>query len=344
MSSGTQPVIVVGAGLAGLSLAGSLAREGQPSLVLERSPDAGGRVATRSLNGIPFDYGPVFLHGHDRDFLDPLRNLADDRLLKNWPMRVRGRGQPCQPESFQDGHVRWAYRGGLRPVLQVLAQDLSIEWNRSVERLSLEDSWVLTDTQGRQWRSTVLFLTLAHEQNLRLLEQVKHPTVRNLVEGLSQHVSLASLSLAAWYRSPAARVEWDIWYPEQSDLLLISNETSKHGGEGTLLVYQARPVWSRRRLDWESSDWVPKLLEAATALLGEWAARPDATHSHRWRYARMDTASYLPRPILLRVDGCWLGLAGDLYMPQRGMEGSWLGGRELARLWRETQSGGSGRP
>lgn len=57
VSDNSLPVVVVGAGLAGLSAAKSLIEAGVNVRVLEASPKAGGRVQTDSINGYRFDRG-----------------------------------------------------------------------------------------------------------------------------------------------------------------------------------------------------------------------------------------------------------------------------------------------
>lgn len=56
------PVIVVGAGLAGLATAAYLARAGQRVLVLERAPELGGRARTRMQSGFAFNVGAHALY------------------------------------------------------------------------------------------------------------------------------------------------------------------------------------------------------------------------------------------------------------------------------------------
>jgi phytoene dehydrogenase-like protein len=54
-------VIVVGAGMGGLTTAAALARAGVEPLVLERTPFPGGRCYARTINGHSFDIGAVYL-------------------------------------------------------------------------------------------------------------------------------------------------------------------------------------------------------------------------------------------------------------------------------------------
>jgi phytoene dehydrogenase-like protein len=58
----TQTHIVIGGGVAGLVAATSLAKSGQPVLLLEKGSTLGGRAATREKHGFSFNLGPHALY------------------------------------------------------------------------------------------------------------------------------------------------------------------------------------------------------------------------------------------------------------------------------------------
>ena len=60
--SSRSPVVVVGAGIAGLTAAALLGRAGVPTVVLEKSSSAGGRATTRHRGGFLFNLGPHALY------------------------------------------------------------------------------------------------------------------------------------------------------------------------------------------------------------------------------------------------------------------------------------------
>ncbi|MEY4855257.1 MAG: hypothetical protein RLZZ97_87, partial [Gemmatimonadota bacterium] len=57
MTDQTAPIIIVGAGVAGLICAIEIHRAGRPILVLDAAPEVGGRVRSTTRDGLVFDHG-----------------------------------------------------------------------------------------------------------------------------------------------------------------------------------------------------------------------------------------------------------------------------------------------
>src|SRR5262245_58721302 len=60
--TGREPIVVVGAGLAGLAAAALLGRAGRKVVVLERSPEVGGRGVTHTEQGFRWNLGAHALY------------------------------------------------------------------------------------------------------------------------------------------------------------------------------------------------------------------------------------------------------------------------------------------
>ena len=332
--SAPPPVVVVGAGIAGLACARELARAGRPVSVLERARGVGGRCATHRLDGQPFDIGPAFLHGRDPDFLRVLREVPAPRV-EGWPREIRGAGAPCQPEAFRTGEQRLVFAEGLTAFPKHLAEGLPVHAGRDVTALRLDGGRVqLTGPGGDVVEARQVVLALAPEQVLRLLPAGPEAprAVASLRAVVEMAVSEAALALAAIYPPGTAVPGWDVWYPEASRVLqILVHDSAKRAGEARVgLVLQARPAWSREHLD--DPDWPRALLDEAGRVAGAWAAAPSATHAHRWRYARSDLASELAGPVLLQLPGGQeLGVCGDRFARGGGAEAAWISGRELGR-------------
>ena len=330
----TSEVLVIGAGVSGLSCARTLAEAGRRVAVLDRARGVGGRCSTHRLLGMPFDQGVSFLHGRDPEFLAEVRASAP-RRIEGWPRVVRGTGRPCQPEAFRAGEQRIAIVDGVTAFPRHLARELAVRLDVRVERLDLSGSLPGAVLEGGESvRARQLILALAPEQVLHLLggvAELPRPLagIRALLETSS---SEPSLSLCAAYPEGTPVPAWDAWYPEDSRILqYLGHESGKRESPPFLgMVLQAQPAWSRRNLD--DPGWPEALLAEAARVAGAWAGRPSATHAHRWRYARSDLAAELSGPVLVRLpSGGSLGICGDRFAPGGGVEAAWISGRNLGR-------------
>jgi renalase len=326
------PILIVGAGIAGLSCGQALARAGREVMVLERARGVGGRCASRRLDGQLLDYGPAFLHGRDPAFLAALAAVPATPL-PGWPEAVAGAGPPCQPEAFSPGERRLALAEGVAAFPRHLATGLPVRLELTVSTLEPDGDGVRVRLSAEApLRAETVVLAVAPEQALALLEPLPSPdaaSARALLQFSRSHPCLALLALYPDGTPPPA---WQIAFPEDSTVLqLVSQESSKRPPPARLaLLLQGHSAWSRAHL--EDPAWSDALLAEAARLFGPWAARPSTTHAHRWRYARSDRAAELAGPLLLRLPGGGrLGVCGERFAPGGGVEGAWRSGQMMAK-------------
>lgn len=326
-------MVIVGAGISGLSCARALADAGRRVVVLERARGVGGRCATRRLEGQPVDFGPTFLHGRDPAFFAALDEVPAT-VLPGWPMSLAGSGRPCQPGAFSPGERRIAFAEGLTVFPKHLAAGLEVRLMTEVSGLEpVGASLRLQLDDGPPVEAGTVILALAAEQAHALLGTVPAPpreiaSARGLL-ALSR--SLPCLALLAAYSRHAPAPEWHALFPEDSRVLqVVTHDSAKRLSAPMLaIVYQASPRWSREHLG--DPEWTVAVLAEAERLLGPWAARPAVMHAHRWTWARNDTSAQLAAPLLLSLPGgARLGLCGDRFAPGGGVEAAWRSGRALA--------------
>ncbi|HCD37858.1 MAG TPA: protoporphyrinogen oxidase [Candidatus Omnitrophica bacterium] len=73
-------IIIVGAGLSGLSAAWHLQKRGIECLVFEKEPEVGGLCRSKKINGFTFDYAGHLLHFRHRYAFNLVKRLLSDNL------------------------------------------------------------------------------------------------------------------------------------------------------------------------------------------------------------------------------------------------------------------------
>lgn len=328
----TEEVLILGAGIAGLSLARTLVSGGRAVHLLDKGKKPGGRCASRRLGETIFDYGPMFLHGSDPDLLRSLGALSPAR--PGWPGRVAGQGAPCQPGSLERGETRLAPEGGVNVWAQELARGLPIRLGTEVTHLGLEGDRITLSSAEQRWSARTVVLTAPAPQTRKLLGGLPGRAIAAADYLLGLAPLVPCLSLALLYPADAPDPGWDLHYPnDTSTLTLLADERSKRPpGQARAIVLQASPRWSMDHLEDPVEAWSSALEAAARPLHPALAAAPLARHPHRWRYARIHGGPGLNAPILQPLpNGALLGLAGEAFDPKGGLEGAYRSGLKLGR-------------
>ncbi len=340
MQTRAVEIVTIGAGIAGLSFARTMAQQGHKVLMLERSRAVGGRCATWRHMDLAMDYGVPFLHGRSPLFWQTVDELIGADVLSGWPYRVEGEGPTCQPRALDPAVRHAALRGGLNSLAKKLAEGIEIIRECEVTGITIHDGQWQLSGEGFLVTADTLVLAAANAESLHLLKDsilAEAASGARALFGLTQ--SLTCLSLLVCYDAPPSHPAWDLLLPEtSSSIQLISNESSKNAQSQKLsFCIQARPAWSRQRLNSSTDEWTRELLYEAAPLLGDWSLKPDWLRPHRWLEARLDSASRLRGPLLQDIAGCKLGIIGEYFDPAGGLEGAFLSGYRLATLLMETK-------
>lgn len=76
-------IVILGAGLAGLSVAWHLQKKGSDCLIFEKEPEAGGLCRSKNIGGFTFDYDGHLLHFRHRYTFNLVKRLLRDNLLEH---------------------------------------------------------------------------------------------------------------------------------------------------------------------------------------------------------------------------------------------------------------------
>ena len=326
---------VVGAGVAGLSLARALTARGIGTVVLERARGVGGRCATRRVDGRPVDHGVAYLHGRSDRFRSELDSLDGSESIPGWPRANEGGGVPCQPEAFDPDAIRLGLRSGVNLFAKRLAQGLDVRLRTEVVALKCNRGWDLELSSGDVLRAETIVLAMPAPSAIALLRTAPSlpATIAALIPLLELIRMLPCLTVIARYPESVVPPGWEASFPATGDAIhtLLHDSSKRLVPHPVTLVVQARPAFSREHMDQPSERWTEVLIREAAALHGTWAARPEVVQPHVWRHARVDAPSRLAAPLLVRAaSGCGLGFAGDGFHREGGLEGAFLSGLGLA--------------
>lgn len=124
-----QPdVVIVGAGIAGLSAATELVANGRRVVVLEKSRGVGGRMATRRVGEAVCDHGAQFFTVRGESFGGMVTEAHEAGSVATWCegfSQAASVGAAMMPAS--DGHARWRGSHGMTDLPKWLAAQLPPE-------------------------------------------------------------------------------------------------------------------------------------------------------------------------------------------------------------------------
>jgi predicted NAD/FAD-dependent oxidoreductase len=303
---------IVGAGMAGLACAETLATAGHELLLFDKGRGPGGRMSTRRISTpageAVFDHGAQYFTVRDGGF----RRRVDDWVSRGIVAPWSGAG-------------RDAYVGtpGMNAPVRQMADGQAVRWATLVTGM---------ETTGQGWR-----LVLEKDEVI----DVDIAVVATPAEQAAALVATVAPDLAARARAVPSAPCWTAMLAF-SGLLPMAPDTLR-GGEDDLLgwaarngskpgrtgpeawVLQAGPTWSRLNIEANPDEVAAALSAAFAERLGTPLPSPIARSTHRWRYARAGAEG---------SGALWdsdrrLGLCGDWLLGPR-VEAAWLSGTMLA--------------
>ncbi len=305
------PIVIVGAGITGLSAATGLVQGGQTPVIFDKGRGVGGRVATRRVlladgSEAQFDHGAQFATAKGAGFAATLAALQTLGLAAVWNTGD-GRNQIIGAPAMS------ALARGIAQAAKVL-----IVQNAVVTSVRQDGAlWIITFADGSTVQAQRVVLTLPAPQVFALLGS-DHGTKSVQMQ--------PCLTLMAAARAPAPFVAAR---DNSNDLAWIAHDNSKSGRvpmDLTTWVAQANLPFSLLHLEKSADELCALMLPLLCARLGMTAKDIVFSTAHRWRYARAD----LPLgEAFLHPKAAGLYIGGDWCLGAR-VEAAWDSGAAIA--------------
>ena len=140
-------VLVIGAGVAGLTAARALQRAGREVMVLEKSRGLGGRAATRTVRGNRVDHGAQFFTARDERFEEQVNAWREAGHVAVWSEGFHTLG-PKGLEPPSDGHPRYIFPAGMNTFGKLLGEELTVKRETRVTRVFKSENGWRAETEG----------------------------------------------------------------------------------------------------------------------------------------------------------------------------------------------------
>jgi len=310
-------IVVVGAGMTGLTAARALSGQGHDVVVIDKARGPGGRMSTRRDDELQFDHGAQYFTARVPRFLRHVLAWQERGLVSAWDARIASIGDRDGSKQSQSTE-RFVAIPGMSSICSELANELpDCRFNWALSELKqLENGWVLTSDKGQTLECDVLVVTTPPEQACRLLAD---PVVDKLIGGVEM---LPCWALMLILDKPLF-AEYDAAFVNSGPLSWVSSQLSRPERPKTnAWVLHANPEWSSIHLERPADEVCDLLTDAARVLPLAQSFTVQSAVAHRWRYA-------LAREPL-NCGAIWLGsknlaLAGDWCNGSR-VEGAFLSG------------------
>jgi predicted NAD/FAD-dependent oxidoreductase len=318
-------VAVVGAGISGLTCAGTLKARGARVVVFESARRPGGRAATETTPAGRFDCGAQYFTAQSADFERHVAQWLQDGLVAPWSAQViaiEGERTVDKTASAR----RYIVRDGMQALGRRLAADLDVRLGVSIASVTKHgNAWQLFDARGESvTQGGFDAIVLAVPQPRELLASAPELSRR------SSHIVWQPCWAVLLALQPASGFEFGgAFVNDHPALAWITREDSKltvSSGMGERWVLHATPRWSALHLNHSSED-VASALADAFAKRFNFGFRPAFMAARRWVSAT--PANPLKQPYL------WdpvqrLGAVGDWCGGPR-LEGAFVSGRTLGQ-------------
>jgi len=305
-------VLVIGAGVAGLSAAAALQRAARKAVVIDKGRGVGGRMATRRIGAATFDHGAQFVTARDSRFAKVLENAQTAGAALEW----------CRGFTAEaDGHARWRGTPGMSSLAKHLASGLEIVQEKQVCALhQMTDHWSVSIAGGEVWSAKAIILTAPVPQSLVLLDAggiALEPALKTRLSAIQYERCLAVMAVL---KGPSRMPPPGGLAPTQGPIAWIADNRLKGVSAEPAITIHATDEFSVAHWDQDRDETAQMLIAAADEWLG---VGIESFQIHGWRFSKPKQTD--PSSCAVVSSAPPLVLAGDAFAGPR-VEGAALSG------------------
>jgi len=313
--------LVIGAGMAGLTAARELTKQGHTVTVLDKGRGVGGRMATRRIDRSRIDHGAQSFTAQSPFFQSLVEELLTEGVAGIAPISSQG-----------DVPLHYIGHNGMSAIAKYMAQSLHVITGERVIKIdkrtgTSDNGWRVMNESGTTYEADNLLITIPAPQALTLLQDSDIGPDEVKIAALESIQYSPCITVMVVLGDQSYMKEKECMQFNLGPIATITDNHQKGiSPDQTSITIQAGPEFSQTHFDDDLItvghaliDLVPQLIPAADILTYQ---------VHRWRYSMADVrypepflAANTPAPLLFGGDGFGSG----------NIEGAFLSGLAMAK-------------
>lgn len=318
-----RDVLIIGAGLSGLSAASELNKIGLDVLLVDKGRGLGGRLAGRRIGDASFDHGAQFMTARDPRFTAQVHQWVEAGVAKEWYSSI-----PGEPNS----HARYRGVPTMTAIAKHLAVPLKVELATTVVAISADNTgWQTKFDNGNTIRSRSLLITTPVPQTIALLNSGNIQLTAANQARLARIKYECCIAVMAILDQPSAITPPGAMAIETGPIAWIGDNQQKEVSALPAVTIHGRGDFSAHYFDNDRDQAANILIDAAKPYLGAAVVKYQV---HGWRYSK---------PVVVDQAHCMVAsestnlpplvLAGDAFFEPRvegAVRSGWAAAEELS--------------
>lgn len=301
-----KKIAIIGAGLSGLSAA-RLLKDQAEITVFEKARGVSGRMSTRRAGPYCFDHGAQYFTVRTESFQNFIQPLINKNIIARWnPRYVKfSSDKIIARKNWVDEAPRYVGVPGMNKIARYLAEDLNVSINTRIVSLQRENTWRLTDEQGRVY----------HDFDWVICTAPSPQTAALFPRAYKYHAAVKAIKMRACFCLMLGfrenlPLEFQAAHVTDADLSWIAVNRDKPGREDcfTLVVHSSED-YAQAHIDDDQASVMLDLIAETSRIIGQDVAVADYKTIHRWRYAqnaeRETHPVFLDQVLKLGACGSW---------------------------------------
>jgi len=295
-------VIIIGAGLSGLTAANIIKSAGLDVIVLDKGRRVGGRVATRRDKDLLFNHGAQFVTARSAYFKAICAQAQKEKLLALWPESGRPDGYSGTPS--------------MRYLAEFMARSVDVHQQVEICQITRnsEQGFSLFSSDERIFQADHIVLTAPAPQTARLLKQIS-PLLADVAQG-AVYAPCWTVMLGL---DDASKIAYPVLRPKTGIIGWATLESSRPAAsQSTAVTIQATAEYSAQNLESPSESVIDAVSQAWLTLQGLEKTQISYSRAHRWRYARIIRPAQSEDEFMDEDNRGHIAIAGDWHPVAEG--------------------------